>query len=120
MPPENDKRRDKRIAHASPVTVKIQSCPGHHVLEGVTFAGTTSDISENGIRLHTNQTLPLHTLLEAEITFAEHRFLFAGRVIWAQMTDATHAHMGVMFTTADESQMWSWKFQMARVFQSGK
>jgi len=102
------------------VAVKIQFCPGHHEIEGVTFTGTNSDISENGIRLHARRLLPVNATLEVEITFAEHKFLLAGRVIWVQMTDSSNAHMGVLFTTADESQIWSWRFQMVRVFQSGK
>lgn len=120
MTPDREKRAARRIAHAAPVKVRIQSCPGHADLEGAVLEGTTRDISLNGIRLHLDQVLPLNTALEAEITFAEHRYLLAGRVVWSHRTDATHADAGLLFMSVDESQMGSWKLQVARVFQAGK
>ena len=111
--PRNDKRGQRRIVQALPVEVKIQSCPGFHELEGAIFPGTTSDVSENGMRLRINQLLPVNTFLEMVVKLGERKYLLSGRVMWSQMIDETTAHIGIMFTAENESQMWSWRNQLS-------
>jgi len=118
--PVNDKRGQRRIVQVLPVEAKIQSCPGFHELEGTIFPGATSDVSENGIRLCINQLLPANTFLEMEVKLGERKYLLSGRVMWSQLIDNTTAHIGIMFTSENESQMWSWKNQLSRVFNSEK
>ena len=113
--PAKDQRLEKRFALSTPVEVKVQSCPGHQDLEGTRFPGTTSDVSMNGIRLHLDRVLPVNTFMEMEVTLAEHVFLLSGTVVWSKLVDKTNAHVGVLFTTADESRMWSWKNQLSRI-----
>ncbi len=110
-----EKRRQKRFAHALPVTAKIQSCPGFLDLEGKSFSGTTGDVSLNGVRLHISQPLPPNTFLELEVTIGEVKCLLTGCVIWSQRENATTAHIGVLFTAKDESQMRSWRARLARM-----
>ena len=113
--PNSDKRLEKRVVLSTPVEVKVQSCPDHPDLEGVRFPGTTSDVSMNGIRLHIDRLLPVNTFMEMEVTLAQHLFLLSGTVVWSKLVDKTNAHVGVLFTTADESRMWSWKNQLSRI-----
>lgn len=111
--PGNEKRRERRIVHAAPVETKIQSCPGFHDLEGARFSGTTSDLSENGIRLHIHQNLPANTFVEMEVKLEERKYLLSGRVMWSQMIDETTVYIGIMLTAGNESQMWSWRNQLS-------
>ena len=113
--PSKDQRLEKRFVLSAPVAVMIRSCPGHHDLEGARFPGTTSDVSMNGVRLHLDRVLPANTFMEMEVTLAEHVFLLSGRVVWSKPVTERAAHVGVMFTTEDESRMGSWKNQLTRI-----
>ena len=112
----NEKRGQRRIVQVLSVEAKIQSCPGFHELEGTIFPSATRDVSENGIRLCISQLLPVNTFLEMEVKLGERRYLLSGRVMWSQFIEESVAQVGILFTTEDESQLWSWKNQLSRMF----
>ena len=81
-----ESRRYARLSENARVTVRVQSAPGLPKLEGQVFKCSSHDVSENGVRLKVDVSVPPGSLLELEIMIGDPKvkYRFMGTTIWAE------------------------------------
>lgn len=82
----HERRKNRRLARADRLMVKIVSSTEDASLTGMTMSGSTADLSVDGLRLRTERRLPVGCVLDLWVKLSAHpgTFLFTGVVRWSQ------------------------------------
>lgn len=95
----DEKRRDRRLEEFHDVTLHVISAEDDRPKEKI-FYNYLDDISESGVRVHTNTFLPIDTFIEMDIKLENvHQFIsIIGKVKWSKfITDDGSCDAGVEF-----------------------
>lgn len=114
-----EQRSEKRVPHCAHVTVRVRSTPESPDPDDTAFTCITIDVAESGVRLKTERTLPVDSLLDLDVTLLERVFALAGRVVWSVDVADNKSFAGVRFT-AEDARLWPWKLEVARAFRAAR
>lgn len=96
----DNKRVQPRISFREPVQYRLQRSEAS-VENGIerTGAGLSCDLNENGIRIRSNDFVPLNTFLFIDFLLKSHQPMqIQGRVVWIQKLPHSESYqMGVKF-----------------------
>ena len=110
-----DSRKDSRHNFKEKVFIEILAASSPSMRDQVILECSTEDISLNGLKIKSEHSLLLNSILELNLSFTESNkeFQLIGEVRWSRRIDDEHYESGFELLNAEHADMTNWELFLA-------